>query len=101
MSICYKRLRVSVSCALLRHAIDSAAVNDLNLFGDWTPPQSAAVDGWSIETPRSINYRSLSPIVRLTSSGMPSVQYWASWALANLCTMYRMSQNATVDAVYH
>lgn len=52
--------------------------------------QTAAVDQWDLMSPRSINYRSLRPILRLAGCPLPAVQYWASWALANLCSVYRM-----------
>ncbi|XP_071948288.1 protein zer-1 homolog [Antedon mediterranea] len=45
-----------------------------------------AIDQWDIKTKRNINYRSFEPIIRLLDkSHTPICQYWAVWALTNLC----------------
>ncbi|XP_072015801.1 protein zer-1 homolog [Amphiura filiformis] len=47
-----------------------------------------AIDSWTMDTKRNINYRSFEPILRLLPVyHTPEVQYWAVWALANLCTV--------------
>ncbi|KAF0310736.1 Protein zer-1 [Amphibalanus amphitrite] len=43
-----------------------------------------AVRGWNVMAERSINYRSLAPIIRLLRCDVPESQLWAAWALANL-----------------
>lgn len=44
-----------------------------------------AVDRWSLNAERNINYRSFEPILGLIScSHTPACQIWAVWALANL-----------------
>ncbi|GIY11157.1 protein zer-1 homolog [Caerostris darwini] len=48
-----------------------------------------AIEKWSLDTKRNINYRSFKPILRLlTVSHTPEAQHWAVWALANLTTVY-------------
>ncbi|GFY38641.1 protein zer-1 homolog [Trichonephila inaurata madagascariensis] len=48
-----------------------------------------AIEKWSLDTKRNINYRSFKPILRLlTVEHTPEAQYWAAWALANLTTVY-------------
>lgn len=45
----------------------------------------SAVRQWNVQAERTINYRSLRPIVRLLACrDEPECQLWASWALANL-----------------
>lgn len=49
-----------------------------------------AIDRWSLETERNINYRSFEPILGLIKCyDTPACQIWAVWALANL-TKVRM-----------
>ena len=44
-----------------------------------------AIEGWSLDTKRNINYRSFEPILRLLRvHHTPQCQHWAVWALANL-----------------
>lgn len=44
-----------------------------------------AIDRWSLETERNINYRSFEPILGLIKCyDTPACQIWAVWALANL-----------------
>ena len=46
---------------------------------------SRAIDAWSLDTKRNINYRSFEPILRLVRTNhTPQCQQWAVWALANL-----------------
>ncbi|GFU51776.1 protein zer-1 homolog [Trichonephila clavipes] len=48
-----------------------------------------AIENWSLDTKRNINYRSFKPILRLlTVEHTPEAQHWAAWALANLTTVY-------------
>lgn len=45
----------------------------------------SAIDRWSLETERNINYRSFEPILGLIKCyETPACQIWAVWALANL-----------------
>ena len=47
-----------------------------------------AIEGWSLNTKRNINYRSFEPILRLVRvNNTPECQHWAVWALANLTTV--------------
>ena len=43
-----------------------------------------AIRSWNVAAERSINYRSLAPIIRLLRCDVPESQLWAAWALANL-----------------
>ena len=44
-----------------------------------------AIESWSLDTKRNINYRSFEPILRLVRvNNTPECQHWAVWALANL-----------------
>lgn len=44
-----------------------------------------AIERWSLETERNINYRSFEPILGLLKCyDTPACQIWAAWALANL-----------------
>ena len=44
-----------------------------------------AIEKWTIDTSRNINYRSFEPILRLIRvEHTPQCQHWAVWALANL-----------------
>ncbi|XP_037079743.1 zyg eleven-related protein 1-like [Pollicipes pollicipes] len=43
-----------------------------------------AIRAWNVAAERSINYRSLRPIIRLLRCDVPESQLWAAWALANL-----------------
>ncbi|PIK62046.1 hypothetical protein BSL78_01057 [Apostichopus japonicus] len=48
----------------------------------------AAVDSWDINSQRNINYRSFQPILRLLDGNHSyQVHLWASWAIANLCSV--------------
>eukprot|EP01135_Chromosphaera_perkinsii_P011813 Nk52_evm4s2506 gene=Nk52_evmTU4s2506 len=50
---------------------------------------SDAILGWDLRSVRSINYRSLVPILALAKPKLPySVKLWATWAMCNLCIMY-------------
>eukprot|EP00794_Sanderia_malayensis_P015752 gene15752-17341_t len=47
------------------------------------------VSRWDVQRSRSINYRSLKPILRLISKeDAPAAQFWALWVLANLTGVY-------------
>ncbi len=47
-----------------------------------------AIERWSLDTKRNINYRSFEPILRLVRvTHTPQCQHWAIWALANLTTV--------------
>eukprot|EP00794_Sanderia_malayensis_P015754 gene15754-17343_t len=47
------------------------------------------VSRWDVQRSRSINYRSLKPILRLISKeDAPAAQFWAVWVLANLTGVY-------------
>lgn len=49
-----------------------------------------AIESWQLNEQRNINYRSFEPILRLLNTyHTPQVQLWATWALANLCTVSR------------
>lgn len=49
----------------------------------------SAIDRWSLETERNINYRSFEPILGLIKCyETPACQIWAVWALANLTKVY-------------
>ncbi|XP_054770268.2 protein zer-1 homolog [Lytechinus pictus] len=49
-----------------------------------------AIESWQLDEQRNINYRSFEPILRLLNTyHTPQVQLWATWALANLCTVSR------------
>lgn len=49
-----------------------------------------AIESWQLDEQRNINYRSFEPILRLLHTyHTPHVQLWATWALANLCTVSR------------
>ena len=61
----------------------------------WTIPEPSrgevlsrmveAIEKWTIDTSRNINYRSFEPILRLIRvEHTPQCQHWAVWALANL-----------------
>ncbi|KAL5011321.1 hypothetical protein ScPMuIL_009872 [Solemya velum] len=48
-----------------------------------------AIERWPLNSKRNINYRSLEPILRLTSvAHTRSVQHWSVWALCNLTQVY-------------
>eukprot|EP00127_Corallochytrium_limacisporum_P004993 Clim_evm16s196 gene=Clim_evmTU16s196 len=47
-----------------------------------------AIRRWPILQHRSINYRSLLPILTLCRSEQLAVATWAHWAIANLCSVY-------------
>lgn len=51
---------------------------------------ATVVLGWNMATERWINYRSLTPIVRLLHPDLEGeVHMWATWAVASLCTVTR------------
>eukprot|EP00041_Stephanoeca_diplocostata_P029164 m.854214 g.854214 ORF g.854214 m.854214 type:complete len:834 (-) comp23502_c2_seq2:381-2882(-) len=51
---------------------------------------ATAVGGWTMAIERWINYRSLTPIVRLLQPSLEEeVHMWATWALASLCMVDR------------
>ena len=51
-----------------------------------------AIEKWTIDTSRNINYRSFEPILRLIRvEHTPQCQHWAVWALANLTRVDRKS----------
>ena len=48
-----------------------------------------AVLTWDLRSVRSINYRSLAPIIALSKpQNHQAVKLWATWAMCNLCIMY-------------
>lgn len=48
-----------------------------------------AINRWSLEAERNINYRSFEPILNLVKCyHTPECQHWAVWALANLTKVY-------------
>jgi hypothetical protein len=50
-----------------------------------------AVQTWDLRKPRTINYRSLAPILRLLDENYSSgCVMWAVWAMTNLTTVLRM-----------
>ena len=49
-----------------------------------------AVQTWDLRRPRTINYRSLAPILRLLNEEYPTgCVMWAVWAMTNLTTVLR------------
>jgi Zyg-11 family protein len=59
-----------------------------------------AIEKWTINTSRNINYRSFEPILRLVRvEHTPQCQHWAVWALANLtrvdCKIYKVLVSVT------
>lgn len=49
-----------------------------------------AVQTWDLRRPRTINYRSLAPILRLLNEEHPTgCVMWAVWAMTNLTTVLR------------
>ena len=62
-------------------SIDMAVVNQ-EMFD--------SIQTWDLRRPRTINYRSLSPILRLLNENYPSgCIMWAVWAMTNLTTVLR------------
>ncbi|XP_054275660.1 protein zer-1 homolog [Macrosteles quadrilineatus] len=58
-----------------------------------------AIDKWSLETERNINYRSFEPILQLARvRHTPQCQHWAVWALANLTKVYPDKYCTLVEA---
>ncbi len=50
-----------------------------------------AVQTWDLRKQRTINYRSLAPLLRLLNENYPSgCVMWAVWAMTNLTTVLRM-----------
>jgi hypothetical protein len=50
-----------------------------------------AVQTWDLRRQRTINYRSLAPILRLLNENYPTgCIMWAVWAMTNLTTVLRM-----------
>ena len=51
---------------------------------------TSAILSWNVKTERNINYRSFKPILELTEiRHTMECQLWATWALANLTSVYR------------
>lgn len=106
------------SAGVLVHIMsDGAEAWTRNLTGDETTPVllterdsvildiETAIDKWDLNSDRNINYRSFQPIFRLVEQfENPICQRWASWALANLTTVYRTSYSfrfsSMVDILY-
>jgi len=58
-----------------------------------------AIDSWSLDTERNINYRSFEPILQLARvRHTPQCQHWAVWALANLTKVYPDKYCTLVEA---
>lgn len=46
------------------------------------------IEKWDLKAPRQMSYRSFAPILRLISGcDTTAIHHWATWALANLCTI--------------
>ncbi|XP_071489155.1 protein zer-1 homolog [Diadema antillarum] len=77
--------------ALAHMASDGEEVWRTSISRDEVLAQMAsAIQSWQLNEQRNINYRSFEPILRLVHTyHTPQVQLWATWALANLCTVSR------------
>eukprot|EP00055_Hartaetosiga_balthica_P012861 m.63830 g.63830 ORF g.63830 m.63830 type:complete len:1011 (-) comp8088_c1_seq11:163-3195(-) len=71
-----------VLCHLLTHP---SALSNITLVKKISSTVIDAVDKWDPAADRNINYRSLRPIFFLLSRSEIALQYWAVWALQNLC----------------
>lgn len=61
-----------------------------------------AVQTWDLRKSRTINYRSLAPILRLLDDSFPTgCVTWAVWAMTNLTTVLRMCSENENNVQYY